>query len=104
MELKVMNKPETPGENRISKIIPGSIAAEMEIEAGDVLLSINGRPVKDIIDYLFLISEEYLEVEVKKRDGDVWLLEIEKDYDEELGLEFHDPIMDHARNCRNKCV
>jgi len=91
-------------DNRISKVLQGSIAEEMEIEKGDVLLTINGRAVKDIIDYLFLISDEYLELEVQKPDGEVWLLEIEKEYDEELGLEFKHPIMDHARNCRNKCV
>lgn len=91
-------------DNRISKVLAGSIAEEMEIEKGDVLLKINGRPVKDIIDYLFMISDEYLELEVRKPDGEIWLLEIEKDYDEELGLEFKHPIMDHARNCRNKCV
>lgn len=91
-------------DNRISRVLPGSIAEEMDIECGDILLKINGRPVKDIIDYLFLISDEYLELEVKKADGEVWLLEIDKDYDEELGLEFRHPIMDHARNCRNKCI
>lgn len=92
------------GDNIISKVLQGSIAEEMEIEKGDVLLTINGKPVKDIIDYLFMISDEYLELEIRKPDGQIWVLEIEKDYDEELGLEFRHPIMDHARNCRNKCV
>lgn len=100
MELNTLSH----SDNRISRVLPGSIAEELEIQEGDVLLSINGRAVKDIIDYLFLISDEYLELEVRKADGEVWLLEIEKDYDEELGLEFSHPIMDHARNCRNKCV
>jgi len=100
MELKTLKH----NDNIISKVLPGSIAEEMEIEKGDVLLKINGRPVKDIIDYLFMITDDFLEVEVRKPDGEIWLLEIDKDFDEELGLEFRHPIMDHARNCKNKCV
>ncbi len=100
MELNVLKH----NDNRISRVLPGSIAEEMEIESGDILLTINGRPVKDIIDYLYLISDEYLELEIQKPDGEVWVLEIDKEYDEELGLEFKHPIMDHARNCRNKCI
>ncbi len=90
--------------NRIRRVLPDSIAEEMGIEPGDVLLTVAGRPVKDIIDYLFLIADEYIEVEVQKPDGDVWVLEIDKEYDEELGLEFESAILDHARSCRNKCV
>ncbi len=100
MELNVLKH----NDNRISRVLPGSIAEEMEIESGDILLTINGRLVKDIIDYLYLISDEYLELEIQKPDGEVWVLEIDKEYDEELGLEFKHPIMDHARNCRNKCI
>ncbi len=76
----------------------------MEIEAGDELISINGREVVDIFDFEFLCANEELTVIVKKPDGEEWELDIEKDADEELGLEFEDGIMDDYTSCRNKCV
>lgn len=90
--------------NKISKVFPDSIAEEMEIEVGDKLLSINSTEVKDIIDYKFLMAEEYVEIEIEKQDGEVWALEIEKDYDEDLGVEFENPVLDEAKSCCNKCV
>lgn len=94
----------TKDKNRIKSVEAGSIAEELEIEVGDRLLTINGRPVNDIIDYLYLLADEYVEVEVEKPDGEIWVLEIEKEYYEELGVEFENPIMDKARNCSNNCV
>lgn len=90
--------------NEIAVVKAGSIAEEMEIEVGDILLSINGEAVKDIIDYKFLICDEYVEVEIQKPDGEIWELEIEKEYDEDLGVEFKDAILDSPRSCHNKCV
>lgn len=90
--------------NEISVVKAGSIAEEMEIEVGDTLLSINGEEVKDIIDYKFLICDEYVEIEIQKSDGEIWELEIEKEYDEDLGVEFKDAILDTPRSCHNKCV
>lgn len=91
-------------QNKIAVVDPDGIAAEMGVAAGDRLLSINSSPVQDVIDYLFLTADESIEVEIQKPDGDVWLLEIDKEYDEKLGIEFENPIMDDARNCRNACV
>ena len=90
--------------NLISKVYKDSIADEIGIEVGDILLSINGERVEDIIQYKFLISDEYIELEIQKQNGRVYLYEIEKDYDEELGIEFTNPIIDKAKSCRNKCV
>ena len=73
-------------ENKIKEVLPDSIAKEAEIEAGDVLLRINGKEIKDVIDYKFLITDEFLEVEVLKPSGEIWEIEIEKDYDEDLGI------------------
>jgi putative radical SAM enzyme (TIGR03279 family) len=89
---------------RISKVYPDSIAEEMEIEPGDKLLSINGTEVKDIIDYKYLMADEYIEIEIEKKDGEVWTLEIEKDYQEDLGVDFEVSIMDKARSCCNNCL
>lgn len=90
--------------NRIKSIETGSIAEELEIEAGDILLSINGEPIVDIIDYMFLTNDDTLEMEIQKPDGEVWTYEIDKDFDEPLGIEFDNPIIDHAKRCTNKCV
>lgn len=90
--------------NEISKIIPGSIAEEVEIEVGDRLLSINDNEVKDIIDYKFLITDEELVLEVEKADGEIWEIEIDKDYDEDLGIIFQEAIMDKPMSCHNNCV
>ena len=76
----------------------------MEIEAGDELISINGREVGDIFDFEFLCSNEELTVVIRKPDGEEWELDIEKDAGEELGLVFEDGIMDEYSACRNKCI
>ena len=90
--------------NVISKVYNNSIAEEVGIEVGDVLISINGQRIQDIIEYKFLISDEYLEVEIQKINREIYIYEIEKDYDEDLGIEFSNPIIDKAKSCRNKCM
>ena len=82
----------------------GSIAEEMEIAAGDRLLAINGEEIGDIFDYQYLIQEEYVEVLVKKPSGEEWLLEIDKEYEEDLGIVFDNGLMDDYRSCHNKCI
>ena len=90
--------------NIVNKVYSQSIAEEMGIEKGDTLLKINGSYIGDIIDYKYLISDEFLEVEIKKVNGEQWILEIEKYYDEDLGLEFDNPMMAEAKSCQNKCI
>lgn len=90
--------------NKIAKIIEESIAEELEIEVGDKLISINGTEIKDIIDYKFLMADDYVEVEIEKQDGEIWTFEVEKDYQEDLGIEFENAIMDEARSCHNNCL
>ena len=87
----------------IEAIAPGSIFEEMEIEAGDFLLSVNGQPVSDFMDYRYLIVDENLLVEVEKADGEIWELEIEKEFDEDLGLVFSENAIE-TRTCKNKCI
>ncbi len=99
MEVNVKNT-----NNIISKVYKNSIADELGIEVGDLLISINGEPIHDIIEYRFLLSDEYLEVEIQKQNREVYIYEIEKDYDDDLGIEFTNPIIDKAKSCRNKCV
>lgn len=88
----------------ISKIIPGSIAEELDLEPGDRLIAINDKEIEDVFDYEYLIQEEEIVLLVEKADGQEWELEIEKDFDEKLGIEFENGLMDEYRSCRNKCV
>ena len=91
-------------EHIIKAVEPGSIAEELEVEAGDVLLAINNQEIEDVFDYRCMILEEYLEVLIRKADGEEWLLEVDKDEDEDLGLEFENGLMSDYRSCTNKCI
>ena len=91
-------------EHIIHQIEPGSIAEELELEPGDVLVSVNGQNIHDIFDYHYLINEEYLELLIRKPDGEEWELEIEKEYEDDLGIVFENGLMDEYRSCRNKCM
>jgi len=91
-------------EHVIQRVEPGSIAWELELEPGDVLVSINGQAVQDVFDYHYLIQEEYLELLIRKANGEEWELEIEKEYEDDLGMEFENGLMDAYRSCRNKCI
>ena len=88
----------------IRKVQPGSIAEEMEIEAKDRLLAMNGETVEDIFDYQYLMQDEYVEVLIQKASGEEWLLQIEKDEEADLGVEFENGLMDEYRSCTNKCI
>ncbi len=91
-------------EHVIKTVYPDSIAEEMGLEPGDVLLRINDREVGDIFDYRYLIKDEYVEVLVRRQSGEEWLLEIDKDYDDDLGIEFEKELMSDYRSCSNKCI
>lgn len=82
----------------------GSIAQEMGIEGGDELLTVNGQAVEDIFDYRYLCDDESLSVVIRKKNGEEWELDIEKDADEDLGIEFDSGLMDEYRSCRNRCI
>ena len=88
----------------INQVAPDSIAEELEIEVGDILLEINGNKIEDIFDYQYYTQDEYIEVLIQKPSGEEWLLEIDKDYDEDLGISFENGLMDDYRSCHNKCI
>ena len=85
----------------IENVHPGSIAEEMEIVPGDRLTSINGHPLRDIIDYNYFSAEEELTLEIVKGDGEIWDVEIERGEDEPLGFIFQAPA---PFKCGNKCI
>lgn len=91
-------------EHTVKAIAPGSIAEEMGIEPGDKLLSIDGHEIEDIFDYQYYVEAEELLLLIEKPDGEQWELEIEKEEDETLGIEFGEGLMDEYRSCRNKCI
>ena len=91
-------------EHIVKSIMPGSIAEELGIEPGDKLLSIDGQEIEDIFDYQFYVEDEEIVLLIEKQDGEQWELEIEKDADEQLGIEFGQGLMDEYRSCRNKCM
>jgi putative radical SAM enzyme (TIGR03279 family) len=88
----------------INKIVPGSIADELDLEPGDRLIAINNKEIEDVFDYQFLVDEESMVLLVGKKNGEEWELEIEKDYEEDLGIEFDNGLMDEYKSCRNKCM
>ncbi|MEG4281038.1 TIGR03279 family radical SAM protein [Microcoleus sp. MON1_C1] len=87
----------------ITKVIPDSICAEMGFEPGDSIVAVNGQKPRDLIDYQFLCAEEFLELEVLDTKGKTHKLEIEKDYDEDLGVEFETALFDGLIQCNNRC-
>lgn len=90
--------------HKISQVKEESIAWELEIEPGDELISINGQTIEDIFDYHYLVNDEYIELLIRKPSGEEWELEIEKEFEDDLGIEFENGLMDEYRSCRNKCV
>ncbi|MBY7024518.1 MULTISPECIES: DUF512 domain-containing protein [Clostridium] len=90
--------------NIITKVEKYSIAEEVGIEVNDSLISINQTPIGDIMDYKFLSADEEIVLEIEKTNGEIWEIEIEKEYGEDIGLEFGGGIMDKAKRCSNKCI
>ncbi|MFP4697521.1 MAG: DUF512 domain-containing protein [Eubacteriales bacterium] len=88
----------------IDKVTKNSIAEEVGIEPGDILININGEKIKDALDFYYFTTEHYLELEVKKKNGEDWIIEIEKEEDEPLGIEFSSTLMDEYKSCTNKCI
>ena len=88
----------------IKEVYKDSIAEEFDLESGDVLLEINGNKIEDIFDYQYFVEDEYIEVLIRKKDGEELLLEIDKDADEDLGISFENGLMDDYRSCHNKCI
>jgi putative radical SAM enzyme (TIGR03279 family) len=88
----------------ICRVEPDSAAMDAGIEPGDFLLSINGQMIVDIFDYRFLTTDTELVIEIEKKNGELWEIEVQKDEYEDLGLDFEDPLISEAKSCSNKCV
>ena len=88
----------------VSSVIPDSIAEELEIAEGDVLLSIDGEKPQDMIDYRYFCKSELLTIEIQKTNGEIEEIELEKDYDEDLGIVFESAVFDKVKPCLNNCI
>lgn len=88
----------------VNKVLEGSIAEELEIESGDEIVSIDETAMADMIDYNFLCKSDFLTLEVKKKNGETEIIEIEKDFDEDLGIVFESAVFDRVKPCLNKCI
>ena len=89
---------------KINNVRRNSIAEELNIEVGDKLFQVNGKDIHDILEYIYEIAAEYVELTVLKKNGEVVIYEIEKNYDEKIGLDFKNPILDKPNSCKNKCI
>ncbi|HAA09777.1 MAG: DUF512 domain-containing protein [Syntrophomonadaceae bacterium] len=88
----------------IMEVIKASIADAVGLEPGDTLLSINGQPVEDLLDYQFYSQDDNITLVIEKKNGETWSVDIEKDFDDELGLLFEGVVFDRIRLCRNRCM
>ena len=88
----------------IKYVEEGSIAEEIGLEAGDTLLEINNNEIKDVLDYRYLINDEFITLKILTKQGEVVEVDIEKDAYEPLGAEFENSLMDKPLHCTNKCV
>ncbi len=88
----------------VSDVIQDSIAEELGFSKGDILLSIDGEKMQDMIDYNFLCKNELITIEIQKTNGEIEEIELEKDYDEDLGIIFESAVFDRVKPCLNNCI
>ncbi len=86
----------------IKKVDKNSIAEELELEAGDKILSINNQNLLDELDYLYLTALNEFELTIEKSNGEIWDITIEKDDDENLGIHLKDTLK--TKECSNHCL
>lgn len=88
----------------ISEVIEDSIAQDLGFETGEKILSINGEKLLDMIDYRYMMCAEDLDVEIEKNNGEIEVYEIEKDFEEDLGIVFESAVFDRIKPCTNHCI
>jgi putative radical SAM enzyme (TIGR03279 family) len=88
----------------VNSVEKGSIAEELEIVSGDEILSIDDTKMQDMIDYNYMCKSDFLTLEIKKQSGEIEVIEIEKDFDEDLGIVFESAVFDRVKPCLNHCI
>ena len=89
---------------KITSVEPGSPARRARIHKGDTLISINGNPITDVLDYQFYTTDEHLEILLCDEEKKVRTVLVEKDEYDDLGLQFETYLMDKQMGCRNACI
>ena len=89
---------------KISSVIEESIADDLDLQEGDELISIDGEEPEDMIDYNYLCKNELITIVVKRSNGEYEEIEIEKDYDDDLGIVFESAVFDKVKPCLNNCI
>ena len=88
---------------KITDVLMGSRSYKAGLLAGDVLISINGNEIKDVLDYRFYLTEKKVTL-LLSRDGKEYSVEIKKGEYDDIGLDFETPLMDKKHSCKNKCI
>lgn len=88
----------------ISEVLKDSIAQELEFQKGDKIISINGEKPQDMIDYRYMMCCEEVDIELERTNGDIEIFEIEKDFDDDLGIVFESAVFDRIKPCTNHCI
>ena len=88
----------------ISYVEPGSAAYEGGILPGDCLIKVNGHKIRDIFDYRYYTTDENISLELIDTEGEPYIVDIEKDADEDPGIAFAEPMIDADRGCANNCI
>lgn len=88
----------------ISEVLKDSIAQELEFQKGDKIISINGEKPQDMIDYRYMVCCEDVDIELERTYGDIEIFEIEKDFDDDLGIVFESAVFDRIKPCTNHCI
>lgn len=86
----------------IAEVSPESLGFELELESGDRIIKVNGRTVRDYLDFRFQTAGETdLVLDVRKSNGEDWELQIERGEGEDFGLSFEQIV---PRQCANECI
>ena len=88
----------------IKKVLKNTIAEDLELKHAEEIISINGEKLEDFIQYRYLIMGEEIDLHIKRLDGSEEIIEIEKDFDEDLGIVFTSAVFDKIKPCLNKCI
>ncbi len=102
MEYQPDLKKITGNGGEIAELLPDGTGVAAGLLPGDYIVAINGHRLRDAIDYRFHIANELVEIEILRGDESI-IFEIEKDDDDDLGVEFVEPLFDRLRTCNNKC-
>ena len=87
----------------ITGVLPRSRAAKNGILPGDILLEINGYPIRDVLDYRFRLTEKTVKLKLH-REEEILEVTIKKGEYDDIGLEFQTPLMDKKHRCENGCI